>query len=265
MSSEEVMDIDPRAHGFKIDTAGKVASSEAELANKRIDAKIPEFEEEIDHDIPHDKEEVVEEVYKESLSKDRSDRLGLVRPPDKNMKTSWMRDPVEADDMEEIKLAEEKAREPEWPFGDGEPIYAFFSNDARTVLTFFLRMPDDRVENHTIDSAPMHEAAWHHLRKIFTEEMLNKNTGREINKIHRMRSKEEDEEKERESKMKQEGLFGAKVEAFELEVVSKSTNRDLKSAIRKSKSTMEVIATVGALIALDHLESKKEDVPAAAE
>jgi hypothetical protein len=126
-------------------------------------------------------------------------------------------------------------------------------------------MPDDRVENHTIDSAPMHEAAWHHLRKIFTEDQLNKNTGREINKIHRMRSKEEEEEKERESKMKQEGLFGAKVEAFELDVVSRSTNRELKSAIRKSKSTMEVIATVGALIALDHMESKKEDVAEAAE
>ena len=126
-------------------------------------------------------------------------------------------------------------------------------------------MPDDRVENHTIDSAPMHEAAWHHLRKIFTEDMLNKNTGREINKIHRLRTKEEDEQKEHEGKMKQEGLFGAKVEAFELEVVSKSTNRDLKSAIRKSKSTMEVIATVGALIAIDHLESKKVDEPAAAE
>ncbi len=85
----QVVDIDPRAHGFKIDEGGKVASSEAELANKRIDAKIPEFEEEIDHDIPHDKEEVVEEVYKESLSKDRSDRLGLVRPPDKNMKERY--------------------------------------------------------------------------------------------------------------------------------------------------------------------------------
>ena len=93
----DVIDIDPGAHGFKVDVSGKVASSEAELANKRIDAKIPEFDEEIDHDVPHNKEDVVDEVYKESLSKDRSDRLGLVRPPDKNMKTSWMRDPVEAE------------------------------------------------------------------------------------------------------------------------------------------------------------------------
>ena len=46
----DVIDIDPGAHGFKVDVSGKVASSEAELANKRIDAKIPEFDEEIDHE-----------------------------------------------------------------------------------------------------------------------------------------------------------------------------------------------------------------------
>ncbi len=152
-------------------------------------------------------------------------------------------------------MAENKVKEPEWPFGDGEPIYAFFTNDARSVLTFFLRMPDDRVENHTIDSAPMHEAAWHHLKKLFPEDDLNKNTRREIDKIHRLREREESEMKDHESKEKQEGLFGAKVEAFELPVVTRSTNRELKSAIRKSKSTMEVIATVGALIALEHIQN----------
>ena len=86
-----------------------------------------------------------------------------------------------------------------------------------------------------------------------SEDILNKNTAREINKITRMRSKDEDMSKERDQKEKQEGLFGAKVEAFELEVVSRSQNRELKSAIRRSKSTMEVIATVGALIALEQM------------
>jgi hypothetical protein len=246
-------DIDPAAHGFRVDVSDKTASSEAELANRSIDKNIPEFEKDIDHEVPHDKDSVEGDIYKESLSKDRSDRLGLVRAPDPNQKTSWMRDPVPADDREEVKLAEEKAQEPDFPFGDGEPIYAFFANDARSVLTFFLRMPDDRVESHSIDSAPMHKAAWHHLRKHFSEDILNKNTAREINKITRMRSKDEDMSKERDQKEKQEGLFGAKVEAFELEVVSRSQNRELKSAIRRSKSTMEVIATVGALIALEQM------------
>ena len=62
---------------------------------------------------------------------------------------------------------------------------------------------------------------------------------------------------DQQSKEKQEGLFGAKVEAFELPVVTNSTNRELKSRIRKAKSTMEVIATVGALIALEY--TQKDD------
>ena len=64
-------------------------------------------------------------------------------------------------------------------------------------------MPDDRVENHTIDSAPMHEAAWHHLKKLFPESEINKNTQREINKIHRLREREESEMKDQENKVKQ--------------------------------------------------------------
>jgi len=249
---EDVELIDPRQHGFRVDVSEGVASSEAELANKEIDKKIPEFEEEIDHEVPHDRDSVEKEVYKESLSQDRGDRLGLVRKADIE-NNSWTRDPVDEDRREETKVAENETKEPEWPFGDGEIIYAFFSNDGRTVLTFFLRMPDDRVENHTIDSAPMHKAAWHHIKKEVPEDQLNRNTQREINKIHRLREREESEHKDVEGKQKQEGLFGAKVEAFELPVVTNSTNRELKSAIRKSKSTMEVIATVGALIALEHM------------
>lgn len=251
---EQVQEIDPAQHGFRVDVGDKVASSEAELANKELDKNIPEFEEEIDHEVPHDRDSVEEDVYKESLSKDRGDRLGLVRKADVQ-NNSWTRDPVDEDRREETRVAENKVKEPEWPFGDGEPIYAFFTNDARSVLTFFLRMPDDRVENHTIDSAPMHQAAWHHLKKLFPEDDLNKNTRREIDKIHRLREREESEMKDHESKEKQEGLFGAKVEAFELPVVTRSANRELKSAIRKSKSTMEVIATVGALIALEHIQN----------
>ena len=253
---EKVQEIDPAQHGFRVDVGDKVASSEAELANKELDKNIPEFEEEIDHEVPHDKESVEKDVYKESLSKDRSDRLGLVRKADVT-NNSWTRDPVDEDRREETRVTENKTKEPDWPFGDGEPIYAFFTNDKRTVLTFFLRMPDDRVENHTIDSAPMHEAAWHHLKKLFPESEINKNTQREINKIHRLREREESEMQDQQSKEKQEGLFGAKVEAFELPVVTNSTNRELKSRIRKAKSTMEVIATVGALIALEY--TQKDD------
>ena len=249
---ESVETIDPRQHGFRVDVGDNVASSEAELANKELDKKIPEFEEEIDHEVPHDRDSVEDEVYKESLSKDRSDRLGLVRKADVS-NNSWTRDPIDEDKREETRVAERETKEPEWPFGDAEPIYAYFSNDGRSVLTFFLRMPDNRVESHQIDSAPMHNAAWHHIRKEFSEDDLNKNTQKEINKIHRLREREEAEHKDMESKQKQEGLFGAKVEAFELPVVTNSTNRELKSAIRKSKSTMEVIATVGALIALEHM------------
>jgi hypothetical protein len=44
------------------------------------------------------------------------------------------------------------------------------------------------------------------------------------------------------TRMQQEQLFAAKLDAFEIDVVKNSTNRDLKSKIRKSKTFMEVTA-----------------------
>jgi hypothetical protein len=42
--------------------------------------------------------------------------------------------------------------------------------------------------------------------------------------------------------MQQEQLFVAKLDAFEIDAVKNSKNRDLKSKIRKSKNFMEVTA-----------------------
>ena len=109
---EQVQEIDPAQHGFRVDVGDKVASSEAELANKELDKNIPEFEEEIDHEVPHDKESVEKDVYKESLSKDRSDRLGLVRKADVT-NNSWTRDPVDEDRREETRVTENKTKEPD--------------------------------------------------------------------------------------------------------------------------------------------------------
>ena len=51
--------------------------------------------------------------------------------------------------------------------------------------------------------------------------------------------------------MRTDELFQAKLEAFEIEEIKMSQNRDLKSKIRKSKNMMEVTAYSAALIALE--------------
>ena len=60
-------------------------------------------------------------------------------------------------------------------------------------------------------------------------------------------------EKDATAKQLNEELFQAKIEAFEMDVVRNSPHKKLKSAIRRSKTLMEVTATVGAVIALANM------------
>ena len=48
--------------------------------------------------------------------------------------------------------------------------------------------------------------------------------------------------------MKSDALFAAKLEAFEIEEVKNSKNRELKSKIRKAKTILEVTAFTAAVI-----------------
>ena len=77
------MALDPSKHGFKIEEVG----SEAELANKSIDVRVPEFQDDFDLDkhekegwkVPHDKDSVEDAIKKDRMDTNREDRLGLIR------------------------------------------------------------------------------------------------------------------------------------------------------------------------------------------
>ena len=236
------------------------ASSEAELVNREIDKRIPEGE--VDYEAPHDEDALADQVKAEEPESDeRKDRLGLHRAPPDLETNYWTHFPVESKketEMAETPVEQDPQKDHEYPFGDAQLIYAFYANDRRDVIKFFLRMPDDKVSDHQIDKNPIHEAAWHWIQRTFTEDQLGENTQREINKINRFREQEEEEMKERERKGRQEELFQAKLSAFEIPAVTNSKHRELKSNIRKAKTTMEVNATVGALIALEYLDGKAQ-------
>ena len=226
--------IEPEFH-----STSNLVGTEAELVNAKIDSRVVQFqsfwEPNMDKRNPHDLPSVIDEIKKEKMNS-KEDRLGLRRTVDIH-NTVWARNFI-IDNRSDNTMAEEQ-KEPQWPFAQGQPIYAFFSNDARDVLTFFLRQPDDSVETHTIDRAPTHEAAWHHFRKMFTE-------------------------KEKEM---QERLFQLKVDAFELPIINDSSVRELKSSIRKAKNELEVYGAVGAIYALHYTspQPEAEVVPDAAE
>ena len=53
-------------------------------------------------------------------------------------------------------------------------------------------------------------------------------------------------------RMKVDALFQAKLDAFDIDMIKNSKNRELKSKIRKAKTLIEVTAFASALITLEH-------------
>ena len=231
----------------KSDNPPEQASSEAEQANRTIDAR-------------------------EEKSKDR---LNINRPPPQT--TSWER---ENKIMEEEKTKvvarandekqpekkqeqeQEQKQEPKFPFNDAEPIFAYYGNDKRSLLFFILRHPDGPqgqpgpTDTHQIHNTKEHADAWYWVHKFVGQDAVNRNTKKEIDRLDKMRKKDEVADKDRMHKMDQEKLFQAKIDAFEMDVIRNTTNRDMKSKIRRSKSIMELTAYVGAIIALESMNGK---------
>lgn len=244
----------------------KLVGTEAQLVNAEIDARVPEFQPwyEIEETravkgYPIDPAATRDEILKE-MSDQRKDRLGLARSIN-IAHTVWSRNfTVDRNN----DMSENMAEEPPYPFGPAQPIYAFYANDARDVITFFLRHPDNSVDSHTIDKGREHFPAWHHITKMFTADELEKNTRAEINKINEIKEHQEKQEKEEFEKAQQERLFQMKVDAFDMPVVNDSDNRELKSMIRKAKNEMELFGAIGAIFALNYIDENKKQNDSAA-
>lgn len=225
------------------------ASSEAEQANRTIDAREEESKEE------------------------SKDRLNINRPPPQT--TSWEREnkimeqqkikvvDIDNNEQQPNKPKEEKKQEPKYPFNDAEPIFAYYGNDKKSLLFFVLRHPDGPqgqpgpTDTHQIHKTKEHDAAWYWVHKLVGQEAIHRNTKKEIDRLDKMRKKEEVADKDRMHKMDQEKLFQAKIDAFEMDVIRNTTNREMKSKIRRSKSIMELTAYVGAIIALETMNGTK--------
>lgn len=80
------------------------------------------------------------------------------------------------------------------------------------------------------------------VMKKFSIEQIDANTKKRIDDRNKRIEQNIERQKVDKTRMQQEQLFAAKLDAFDIEVVKSSTNRELKSKIRKAKNLMEVTA-----------------------
>ena len=75
----------------------------------------------------------------------------------------------------------------------------------------------------------------------YTIEQIQKNTDEAVRIFRESKSRDAQREKEHAERRLNEELFLAKLEAFEMDAIKNSTNKELKRKIRKSKNKTEVL------------------------
>jgi hypothetical protein len=131
-----------------------------------------------------------------------------------------------------------------------------YTNNARTIMSCEFHYDDGRVLTASIHNSDGKNPDWIEIHNTFSRDELEKNTQAAIKRVNdENRRREEDAERMAE-KQRQEALYAVKLDAFNIEAVKNSTNRVLKSKIRKAKSPLEVSAYTAALL-LKEIETEQ--------
>lgn len=121
-------------------------------------------------------------------------------------------------------------------------------NNARTVLSAEFHYDDGRIVTATISESDTSNPDLAEIKRTFSDAELEKNTRKKIQKIAIEQEEARQKEQAAIDRKNQEELFAIKLQVFEIDAVKNSTNRKLKSQIRKSKTPVEVNAWAAALL-----------------
>ena len=120
-------------------------------------------------------------------------------------------------------------------------------NNARTTIAADFQYSDGSVV-HAVISKSDGNPDYDEILRTFSEEVINTNTGRNaarVNAENEARVAAQEAQKVRE---KQEALFAAKLDAFEIDAVKESSNTAEKAKIGQSKTAIEVVAWAAILL-----------------
>ena len=127
-------------------------------------------------------------------------------------------------------------------------------NNARTILSAEFHYDDGRVMTAVINSNESNNPDYQEIRTKFTDAELEQNTQNSIRKVQGERDSQKAQEEAQKERERQERLFQVKLSAFEVETIKNTTNKTLKSALRRAKSDFEVYAMAAAII-LDSVQN----------
>jgi elongation factor P--beta-lysine ligase len=128
----------------------------------------------------------------------------------------------------------------------------YWGNREKTQVVCEFHYEDGPIQTAAITDTQEGNPDWKELFEIFTTKQIDDFTEKALAEAREEHEKRKQFEKDDIERMKVDALFSAKLEAFEIDLVKNSKNRELKSRIRKAKSIMEITAFTAALITLEY-------------
>lgn len=131
-------------------------------------------------------------------------------------------------------------------------------NDSKTQIGCEFQYEDGKRHKAFISNTEEGNPDWKEVIDTFGIEYLDKVTQKHLDDIKQKRDFENQRRKEMQETRANEMLFNAKLEAFSIEEVKNSLNRDLKSKIRRAKNIVEINAFTTLLILKEYELKEKE-------
>ena len=128
----------------------------------------------------------------------------------------------------------------------------YWGNDQKTQVMCEFHYENGPIQTAAVTQTKNGNPDWEEIFNNFTPEQIDKLTEGALAEAREEHEKRKQMERDNIERMKVDALFQAKLDAFEIDTIKNSKNRELKSRIRKAKTLIEVRAFASALIMLEH-------------
>lgn len=127
-----------------------------------------------------------------------------------------------------------------------------WANEQKTMILATFKYDDGREMVASISNvADTLNPDWKEIMETFGEETLDKNTGDALESHMKRKLERAERAKIDEERAQKEALFNLKAEAFDMELVKNSKNRDVKNKIRRAATSTEVLVYTALLHMLE--------------
>jgi hypothetical protein len=127
-----------------------------------------------------------------------------------------------------------------------------WGNEEKTVILATFKYDDGRELIASISNVDdMMNPDWKEIMDTFGVDMLDQNTGDALESHMKRKAERAERAKIDQDRAIKESLFNLKAEAFDMEIVKNSKNRDVKNKIRRAATPTEVLVYTALLHMLE--------------